>query len=424
VTHANNQPRPAEYPAEHWHGQAGREEFFDLAPHDQTAIARQYSKDETLQRLLEDARERDGVTNGPPLPPGPVPLQVRTAKELGEMNLKPPEFVIDGLLPCGVAILAAPSKIGKSWLALDMALSVVRGDPFMGYRTNRSEVLYLALEDSLYRLNERIGKLLAGEPRPDGLCVCVESQTMSGGFVGQLDVFLSEHPNAKLAIVDTFQKFRPQAGKTQTAYEADYQTLGEFKTLSAKHNVCVLLVHHTRKSNGLDVDPFENILGSTALQGATDTMLVIKKKKRTDETTVFAFTGRDVFQRELYICFDKEECRWKNQGYIEEIDEKRAMNVYTSDPLVRTIVDMLKESGMWEGTLLELQDEVVKHTGTVMAEQGNALANKLKRLAPMLQFRDSITYRHSKNPVRHNGKTARLHSFQKTIVDIVDSVTL
>jgi hypothetical protein len=414
MKNTDKRPQPAEHPPEYWHDR--RAEYFDLPPDDQRAVTNAYPNDETLHGYLRDTRERDGMTQGPPPAQEPTPLKTYTAKELGKMDLKPPEFIIDGLLPCGVAILAAPSKIGKSWLALDMALSVVSGNPFMGYLTNRSDVLYLALEDSLYRLNNRIGKLIAGGPRPDGLHTSIESETMSGGFVGQLEDYLSTHPNTKLAIIDTFQKVRPQAGKNQTAYEADYQTLNEFKTLSAKHNICVLLIHHTRKSNGLDTDPFENILGSTALQGATDTMLVLKKKKRTDETAVFSFTGRDIFQQELYVYFDKLECRWKNQGIVEEIEEQKTTNYYESDPLAETIRKLLEEETMWEGSLIELSDEVIRTTGKVLEERGKALSNRLQRLAPLLEFRDSIIYRSEGTPVKHNGKSARLHSFQKIFV--------
>jgi hypothetical protein len=381
---------------------------------DQVSVAREHPEDGVLQGLLREARERDGMMQGPS-PPKKIPLKTYTAKELAEMDLTPPEFIIDGLLPCGVAILAAPSKIGKSWLALDMALSVVYGNPFMGYRTNCCEALYLALEDSLYRLNDRIGKLLAGEPNPCGLHTSIESETMSQGFTGQLEDFLSEHPAVKFVIVDTFQKVRPQAGKNQTAYEADYQTLNKFKALSAGHNACILLIHHTRKSNGLDTDPFENILGSTALQGATDTMFVIKKKKRTDETAVFSFTGRDIFQQELYIHFDKPECKWKNQGTVEEIDEQAVANCYESDPLVRTIVESVNKTDKWRVSLTELHDEVARRTGSILPEYGKALSTRLQRLAPLLEYRDSITYEKDKSPVKHNGRSVRLYSFQQIL---------
>jgi hypothetical protein len=54
---------PCNRPAEYWHGH--REEYFDLAPVEQVSIARQYQGDTVLQGYLREARERDGMTQGP-----------------------------------------------------------------------------------------------------------------------------------------------------------------------------------------------------------------------------------------------------------------------------------------------------------------------------------------------------------------------
>jgi len=351
---------------------------------------------------------------------GLKPLEVYTAKQLAEMDLKPPEFIVDGLIPKGIVMLAAAPKIGKSWLALDIAVSVTEGLPFLGYQSNKSDVLYLALEDSLYRLDNRLNKLMQGISRPSGLITAIESENMSNGFIRQLETFIKSNRSVKFIIIDTFQKIKPQSDKGKTAYEQDYALLAEFGRLTREHSLCILLVHHTRKSNGAEGDAFEDILGSTALQGATDAMMVIKKKKRTDEVATLYITGRDVFQQELYVYFDKAQCRWINQGTVEEIDEQRTTLYYDNDPLVKTIVVLLEENNLWEGSLLELQDHVTRLMGVVLEERGQALATRIKRLAPLLEYKDSIQYRHSSTPVKRNGKSVRLHSFQRySVVSVV-----
>ena len=77
----------------------------------------------------------------------PTPLSWNRAAGLLGAKLRPIRYFVEGLLPQGLALLAAPPKYGKSWLALDLCVSVARGAPFLGRETERADTLYLALED-------------------------------------------------------------------------------------------------------------------------------------------------------------------------------------------------------------------------------------------------------------------------------------
>lgn len=52
---------------------------------------------------------------------------VITAAALWDMKHNPTRWAVPGILPEGVCILAGKPKVGKSWLALDLALSVGAG---------------------------------------------------------------------------------------------------------------------------------------------------------------------------------------------------------------------------------------------------------------------------------------------------------
>ena len=55
-------------------------------------------------------------------------LITRSCEEIMTTVYKPIEFVIDGLLAQGLYILAGAPKVGKSWLSLDMCLSIAKGE--------------------------------------------------------------------------------------------------------------------------------------------------------------------------------------------------------------------------------------------------------------------------------------------------------
>ena len=65
--------------------------------------------------------------------------------------LRPPNFVVDTLIAQGLHILAGSPKVGKSWLALWLAVTVAKGELVWGMGVKRGTTLYLCLEDSVLR---------------------------------------------------------------------------------------------------------------------------------------------------------------------------------------------------------------------------------------------------------------------------------
>lgn len=75
---------------------------------------------------------------------------------LMDTRLPPQRFCIQTLLPQGLSILSGASKIGKSWMALDMCLHVAKGEPMWNQLTTSGMVLYLCLEDNYHRIQDRL----------------------------------------------------------------------------------------------------------------------------------------------------------------------------------------------------------------------------------------------------------------------------
>ena len=91
-------------------------------------------------------------------------LKVVDADTLLSTPLEKTAFIVDGLIPMGVTLLGGSSKIGKSWLMLWLGLQVARGDPLWGMATHRCDVLYLCLEDTMGRIQNRLYRLTDEAP--------------------------------------------------------------------------------------------------------------------------------------------------------------------------------------------------------------------------------------------------------------------
>lgn len=86
-----------------------------------------------------------------------------TAEELLSTPLPPVKWIIPGLLPAGLALFAGPSKAGKSWLTLWLCLQVAQGKPVWDREIEPRTVLYLSLEDTFNRLQDRLFRLVGSE---------------------------------------------------------------------------------------------------------------------------------------------------------------------------------------------------------------------------------------------------------------------
>ena len=86
----------------------------------------------------------------------PKKLETMDAETLMTIPMEPLKFIVSGLLPQGLHILAGSPKIGKSWLALWICLQVAKGEKVWELETLQSEVLYLCLEDSFARIQKLV----------------------------------------------------------------------------------------------------------------------------------------------------------------------------------------------------------------------------------------------------------------------------
>jgi len=169
-------------------------------------------------------------------------------------------YVVDQLLPQGLHILAGAPKVGKSWLALWLCLQVSKGETVWGFKSSGGTVLYLCLEDSYARIQNRLFQIT--EDAPPSLHFTNLSDKIGGGLERQVEDFLAEHLGTSLIVIDTLQKVRGMTGEANP-YASDYRDLSKLKALADEKRVAILLIHHLRKMN--DDDPLNMISGTTGI---------------------------------------------------------------------------------------------------------------------------------------------------------------
>ena len=267
--------------------------------------------------------------------------------------LQPIRFVVDTLIAQGLHILAGSPKVGKSWLALWLAVAVAKGERIWNMPTRQGTTLYLCLEDSVLRIQNRLFEIT--EDAPDSVHFCTECAIIGQGLEEQMEAFLSEHPDTTLVIIDTLQMIRPVHDATyallerRTHYANDYRDLSVLKRLADKRGIAILLIHHLRKEKAEDV--FHRISGTTAISGAVDSSFTLVEEKRGSGRARLTCVGRDIDYREL-------ELRWGEDNVWELVSDSREQPEGVEIGMVSLLSDLLKEQSEWIGTPTELSQKI------------------------------------------------------------------
>lgn len=255
--------------------------------------------------------------------------------------LQPLNFVVDTLISQGLHILAGSPKVGKSWLALWLAVTVAKGEPVWGLSVKQGTTLYLCLEDSQLRIQNRLFDVT--EDAPPNVHFCTESRILGDGLEEQLRQFLTEHPDTSLVIIDTLQMIR---GTTyDNTYANDYRDLSALKKLADAHGIAILLIHHLRKEKADDV--FNRISGTTAISGAVDASFTLVEEQRGSGRARLSCIGRDIEYREL-------ELRRNADNVWEAAADNYQRPELLGDRIIFLLSELLRNRSEFIGTPTEL----------------------------------------------------------------------
>lgn len=289
-------------------------------------------------------------------------LETFTLAEVLQEPQDETDWVIEDFVTTGLHLLVGPPKVGKSWMSLDMAICVAQGDQFLGFATVKCDVLYLALEDPRRRIKTRAWKLL--DETSGNVDFAVAAEKVTNGLIPQIEDYLTEHPDTKLVIIDTFQMVRDS--KSDSAYAADYNNLTPLKQLADRSHIAIVVVHHTRKQG--DSDVFNTVSGTNGITGCADSTMVLSDVNRADGNATLSLTGRDREFLELKIRFRR--CRWL---LIEKTSQEELEERDIPDDVLSTIEFMEACPSQWQGSPTKLLAEISAE-GVSVAAFGKHLA--------------------------------------------------
>ena len=345
-----------------------------------------HSEEFSEEKFLEFQRRLDRIND-------PAYLHTMTLNELYETTYTSRPPIIGGLLYPGTYLLAGAPKVGKSFLVAQLAFHISTGQPLWGFPVQKSTVLYLALEDDYRRLQDRMFRMF-GVESTEHLHFATCAKQVGSGLEEQLEMFLREHPDTRLIIIDTLQKVRELGGEVYS-YAGDYEIVGKLKTFADKHGICLLLVHHTRKQPA--TDKFEMISGTTGLLGCADGAFLLQKERGTTMNGTLDEVGRDQGEQKLHLVRDREHLYWNLDHVEAEVCEA------PPDPLLEKINTIITST--WVGSPSDLVDLLG------LEQKPNALSRYLNINKSRLENEYGIEYQNNRT---HGGRIISLIRIQSS----------
>ena len=228
-----------------------------------------------VQPMIAGARRKNfAPANSNDAHDGPVPRKILTL--ISDVELKDPEYLIDDVIEEKSLIgLIGPSSSGKTFVALDIALSLATGKEYHGFGASKGLVIMSAGEGHLgiprraeawckhNRSNLRAASFAITDRAVD-----LFNEAPLNAFCNEVEEIAKTRGNPKLIIIDTVA--RHMAGKDENNAKEMGELVQTADKLKHDYQCAVMLVHHTGHNNQ------DRARGSTAFKGALDTEILVK----------------------------------------------------------------------------------------------------------------------------------------------------
>ena len=328
-------------------------------------------------------------------------LQSISAQELQGKEFAATYYAVNEMIPEGYTVIAAPPKTGKSWLMLDMCLRVAKGEKFLGFETNQSDTLYLALEDGDKFEQERLN-IVCPDDTPEN-CRFVFSGTvpLAEGFLFQLDALIKKYPKTRLVVIDTLNYVQHRQSKGESAYQCDSRTGRDIKEFADENGIAIVAVTHTTKMIHAE-DELSNVSGTNGVTAPADAIVVLKKEKRTDTNAQMFIVGRKVRMSTHDINFNAQTCMWEYNGETDLGDsdqrerEEMEREYFNSDirTVVLNIANTCKEP--WSGRAGAILEKAIEFK-IGLKETNKQVGGFMSKMMGLFMLHDGIPIEKIKN---------------------------
>ena len=238
------------------------------------------------------------------------------------------------------------------------------------------------LEDGWRRVQARLSEFLP-DGWPSNLRLETDWPRMGNGGLGRLEEYLEQHPEVRMVIIDVLERFRPPTPRGVSVYQYDYRTIASIREVAERHDVAIVLIHHTNKLQDAP-DVFNRISGTQGLTGAVDTMMLLERKDRMQPEATLSIDGREVEAQELTLKYDPDTGEWELLGdanlYSTTEECRQIISYLLGQPEPKSPKDVAEALGKNHSTTRNNMRNMAGHRQLVLVSRGKyAVPNEDRR---------------------------------------------
>jgi len=297
------------------------------------------------------------------IPRGAGKVTSWSVNDLLDAKFSEPLWLVPDMVPVGLVSLAGKPKVGKSWLALQLAVAIASGGYFLGNKVEQSPVLYLAYEDSGRRLKTRIEAMDVKRDTP--ITFHTDYRLMNAGGIDDLYQEI-QSIKSRLNILDTFGR---AVGRHEIKdYSENVNLLSPLQSMAQELGVTILLVDHHGKM-ALGDDPIVDLIGSIGKSATFDSVMGLYKYQGKAGGKLIV-VSRDAEEMDLAVEWDPGTCSWQAVGDVKSYYQQNVLNA----------IEQLTMNGQM-ATTTSISDYLDSDKGQVSrAISGLINAGKLRKL--------------------------------------------
>ncbi len=277
-----------------------------------------------------------------PVPKIPgLPLIDNATQFVSNGDIIKPKELVSGLIHQGTkAVLASGSKVGKTWIMLDLALSVAAGNPFLRWPTNQGKVLFINFEIQRAFIKSRIETLMQrrGVQQADNLNLWnLRGKTTNFDALIANIIRETEGKGYTLIILDPI--YKAMVGKSENMASGVGELCHQLERLAERTGAAVVFAHHFTKGNSKKKAAIDRMSGSGVFARDADTIITLTEHSTSKCYTVEMTLRNLAPQHPFVLQWDYPVMIERDDLDPEELSEENDDDI---NQLGQTVLNLLK----------------------------------------------------------------------------------
>ena len=206
-----------------------------------------------------------------------LPVIDNATQFVSNVSIAKPKELVHGLIHQGTkAVLASGSKVGKTWILLDLALSVATGINFLRWPTTSGMVLFINLEIQRAFMQARVGTLMKRREltKADNLNLW-NLRGKTANFEALVANIIRETQNKNYALIILDPIYKAMVGKSENMASGVGELCHQLELLAERTGAAVMFAHHFTKGNAKKKAAIDRLSGSGVFARDADSIIML-----------------------------------------------------------------------------------------------------------------------------------------------------